>query len=105
MNELNAALVSFDTCGFNDLVEQLVFSVPEPADCFCLWRVIYGSLRESDAARGKEIANTIETGLSIYMEPVILRDVEGTKDFTILCSALLKILVKRLFPAGRVQVC
>jgi UvrD-like helicase family protein len=68
-------------------------------------RLLYGSLRESDAERGKEIANTIEAGLSIYIEPVILRDVEGTKDFTILCGALLKILVKRLFPAGRVQVC
>jgi len=69
----------------------------EPAHRFSVWRIVRGSLGELDVARCEKIANTVEVGLTIHIEPVVHGDIEGTKCFASLRRALLKVLVKHLF--------
>ena len=65
MDEFNASLVRLDPSLFNDLVDQLVLAVPEPAHRFSVWRIVRGSLGELDTARCEKVANTVEARLSI----------------------------------------
>ena len=50
VDEFNASLVRLDSLIFDDLVDQVVLAVPEPADCFGLRQVLWGSLGEMDIA-------------------------------------------------------
>src|SRR6516225_7719045 len=45
MDELNASLVRLHPRVFNDLVDQVVLAVPEPAHRFDLWGIVWMSLR------------------------------------------------------------
>ena len=79
MDEFDASLVRLDPYAFNDLVDQLVLAVPEPAHRFSLRRIVRASLGELDTARCEKIANAVEARLSIDIEPVICGDIEGAK--------------------------
>src|SRR5215468_404453 len=103
-NEFNAALVRFDPFVFDDSVDQVVLAVPEPVHCFGLRGVVWMSLGKLDAARCEKVANAVEAGLPIHIEPVVRDEIERAKCFACLRRALLKVLVEHLFPTGRVDV-
>src|SRR5215468_7608999 len=103
-NEFNAALVRFDPFVFDDSVDQVVLAVPEPVHCFGLRGVVWMSLGKLDAARCEKVANAVEAGLPIHIEPVVRDEIERAKCFACLRRALLKVLVEHLFPTGRVEV-
>src|SRR5439155_24471810 len=103
MDEFDASLVRLDPVFFDDAVDQVVLAVPEPAHCFSLRGVVDAPLGEPDTARYEEVANAVEAGLPIYIEPVVRGDIERTKCFASLRRALLKVLVKHLFPTRGVH--
>src|SRR5262249_31162861 len=103
MDKLDASRVRLHTHVFNDLVDQIVLAVPEPADRFDLWGVVWASLGQLDTARCEEVANAVEAGLPIHIEPVVRGEIEGAKCFASLRRTLLKVLVEHLFPTGRVE--
>src|SRR2546428_4857710 len=86
----------------DDVVDEVILAVPEPAYRVGLRGVIRGALREVDATGGEKVAHAVEPGLAIYIEPVIRGDLEGTKWFAGVRSALLKVRIKHLFPTRRV---
>jgi hypothetical protein len=65
MNEFNASLIRLDPSLFNDLIDQLVLAVPQPAHRFSVLRIVGGSLGELDTARCEKVTNTIEARLPI----------------------------------------
>jgi hypothetical protein len=83
----------------DNLVDQFILAVPEPAYRFKLWRIVSASLGQFDAARAEKIPNAIVTRLSVHVEPVIIGKIEGAKRFTPVCRALSQIFVEHLFPA------
>src|SRR5713101_1699274 len=86
----------------DDVVDKVILAVPEPTHRFGLRGVIRGALRKVDATGGEKIAHAVEPGLPIHIEPVIRGDLEGTKWFACVRSALLKVRIKHLFPTRRV---
>jgi hypothetical protein len=103
MDEFNASLVRLHPYVFDDLVDQVVLSVSEPAHCFSLWRIVRASLGELDAARCEKVANAVEARLSIDMEPIISGGIKGAKCFASLGCTLLKVFVEHLFPTRRMD--
>src|SRR5262249_4114112 len=61
------------------------------------------SLGKLDAARCEKVANAVEAGLPIHIEPVVRDEIERAKCFASLRRTLLKVLVEHLFPTGRVE--
>src|SRR4029453_15226338 len=55
-----------------------------------------------DAPGGEKVAHAVKPGLAIHIEPVIRGDLEGTKGFACVSSALLQVRIKHLFPTRRV---
>ena len=105
MDELHASVVRLHAHLFNDLVDQVVLAVPEPAHCFDVCGGSSGLPSGSWIPRDLEkVANAVETGLPIHIEPVVRGEIEGTKCFASLRRTLLKVLVEHLFPTRRVQV-
>src|SRR5262245_303040 len=103
LDELNTPLVSLHPDVFNKFIDQFILAVPEPAHCFDLRRIVRVSLGELDVARRKKVANPIEAGLPVHIEPVVSVEIEGAKCFSSLRRTLLKILVEHLFPTLRVE--
>src|SRR4029434_4917772 len=54
------------------------------------------------ATGGEKVAHAVKPGLAIHIEPVIRGDLEGTKGFACVSSALLQVRIKHLFPTRRV---
>jgi hypothetical protein len=65
MDEFEASLVRLDPSLFNDLIDQLVLAVPEPAHGFSVWWIVRGSLGELNAARCEKVADPVEARLPI----------------------------------------
>src|SRR6516162_9721489 len=104
MDELHGSSVRLHALISYDMVDQLVLAVPEAAYCFGLCRVVRAFLGELDTARGQKVANAIETGLPIHVEPIVRGEIEGAECFSSLPRTLLKIFVEHLFPTPRVNV-
>src|SRR5262249_13729407 len=51
----------------------------------------------------EEVANAVEAGLPIHIQPVVRDEIERAKCFAFLRRALLKVLVEHLLPTGRVE--
>src|SRR4029077_1968526 len=103
MDEFDASLVRRAPVFFDDLVDQVVLAVPEPAHCFSLRGVVHAPLGELDTARYQKIANAVEAGLPVNIQPVVRDNIEGTKYFASLRRTLLQKFVKHPFPASRVD--
>src|SRR5215470_6463452 len=80
----------------DDVVDEVILAVPEPAYRVGLRGVIRGTLREVDATGGEKVAHAVEPGLPIHIEPVIRGDLEGTKGFASFRRPLLQICIKHL---------
>src|ERR671919_1656979 len=102
MQELDAPRIRLHPDRVDDVVDQGILAVPEPAHRFGLRGVIRGALRQLDATGCEKITNTVEPGLPIHIELVIRGDLEGTKWFACVRGALLKVRIKHLFPSRRV---
>src|SRR5208337_4286811 len=50
MNELDASIVGLNPCVLDRLVDQVILAVSEPAHCFDLRRVVWGSFWNLDIA-------------------------------------------------------
>src|SRR4030095_7594806 len=104
MDEFNGPLVRLHAYVLNGLVNQVVLAIPEAAHCFDLRGGIRTSLGELDTARCEKVANAVESGFPIHIEPVVRGEIEGTKWFASLFRTLLKVLLKHLFPTRGVEV-
>src|SRR5215471_16840652 len=102
MDEFDASLVGLYPFLFNDLVDQVVLAVPEPAHCISVWRIFRASFGELDAPRREKIANAVEARLPVDIEPVIGSEIERMKCLSSLLRTLLQVLIKHLLPTGRV---
>ena len=103
VEEFDAAFVRLHACVFDDLVDQVVLAVPEPAHRFSLWRIVRASLGELNSARCKKVANAVEARLSIHIQPIIRGGIERKKCFASLHCTFLEVFVKHLFPTRRVD--
>jgi hypothetical protein len=56
-----------------------------------------------DAARCEKVANAVEAGLPIDMEPIICGGIKRAKCFASLRCTLLKVFVEHLLPTRRVD--
>src|SRR3974377_146070 len=88
--EFDASFVRFEPFFLVDPVDEVVLAVAEPAHCFRLRGVVGAPLGESDTARCEKVANPVEARLPIDIEPVVRRDLEGTKSFAFLRCTLLQ---------------
>src|SRR5262252_331067 len=103
MDQRDASVVGLHPLLFDHLVDQVVLAVSETAHCLKVRRVIRASLGKLDNARYEEVANAVETRLSINVEPIVDREIEGSESFASLPRALAKVLVERLFPGRRME--
>src|SRR6516225_5277741 len=103
INEFHASLVRLHPFVFDDLVDQFVLAVSECAYRFELRGIVSASLRQFDAARSEKISNAIKTRLSVYIEPVVIGEIERAKCFASLVRTLLQVLVEHPFPTRGVQ--
>src|SRR5438105_15148573 len=103
MDEFNAPLVRRNSFLFDNFVDELVLAVPEAVHCFSLWRIVRASLWQLDNARCEKVPNAVVPGFSIHIEAIVRVNIEGTKCVASLRRTLLKIFVKHLFPARRVN--
>ena len=62
------------------------------------------SFGEANTAGFQEIANSIETRLAVYIQPVVRGEIEGPEDFALLRGAFSDVLVEDLLPTSGVQV-
>src|SRR5262245_64342810 len=102
-NEPNASLVWFHASLFNDLIDQVVLAVPKSANRFGVGWIVRRSLGKLNAARREKIANAVEAGLPIHMQPVVRGDIERTEGFASLHRTLLEIRIEHLLPTRSVQ--
>src|SRR6516162_1421613 len=103
MDELNASIVRLHPLFLNDFVDQTVLAVCEPAHRFGVREVVRASVGELNPARSQKVASAVEAGLPVHIKPVVRVDLEGVKGFASLRRTHLKVLVKHLFPARRVN--
>jgi hypothetical protein len=103
MDKLHGSLVGLYAHIRYNLVDEVILAVAESAHRLDLCRVIRVSFVELDTARAEKVANAVETGLAIHIEPVIRGEIKGTECFPAVPRTLLKVFVEHLFPALRVE--
>ena len=103
MDELDAALVGVDTLFFDGPGDQPVLPVAEASYGLSLRRIVLASFRQIDAARVEEVADTVEAGFAVDMEPIVGARIEGPKGLARSRAALLEIFVEHLLPASGVD--
>ena len=86
-----------------DIVDQVVLAVSESAHCFDLAGSSGFPSGSWIPRELEEVANAVETGLAIHVEPVVRGEIEGAKCFPFCARTLLKIFVEHLFPTRRVE--
>src|SRR5215472_16141315 len=101
-DKFDAPLVRLNPDVFNDLVDQVVFAVPEPAHRFGLCGIIWAALGQLDIAGCEKVANAGKAGFPINSEGVVRAAMKRKKFFAPLRRPFLKILVKLFFQTGRV---
>src|ERR1700739_2489881 len=94
MNKFNAPLVGLQLFFFHNFVDQVVLAVSETVHGFGLRGVVRASHWEPDTARCEKVANAVVAELTIHIESIVGGDIEGTKCFTSVRRALLKVLIE-----------
>jgi hypothetical protein len=97
-DERNGAIEDLNPLLLQDLVEELVLSVAEPADGLVLRRVGGIASRESNAAGLKKACDAIVSWLAVDIRPLVTFDIKRPEGLSRLCGALVQVLIKEALP-------